>query len=355
MKRKGLILIVGLICLLLVLAGCGGGTNQSDSNAGTQPGQESEKEMVDFSGKKVTLIVPYSTGGGYDTYARMIVPYLEKHTGATIIVRNIDGGGGLVGTNQLYVAKPDGLTIGIVNGFSALVSQVLEQKGVQFDVNKFTWICRVTFDPKVIVVGANSKYKTIDDMINATEPITIGVSGAGSDEAYLAVALKEALGFPADIITGYAGQANTQMAMLQGEVECNVASVSSRLSVIQSGDARALVQLSKDPSPYIPDVPMATSIDSKIPDADKILAATVGITEVGRPIVAPPGVSPEVAAYWRDAFNKTLNDPELVKFATDSQRDIYYMPGEEIDGLVKNAMDMPGILKEALLSVSIQQ
>ena len=95
------------IVIAALLAACGG----------ADPGDQSEPRAMNFSlDKTVTYIVATSPGGGYDTYARLIARYMEKHLdGVEIRIRNVPGAGNIVGANQLFVAKPDGLTIGRVS------------------------------------------------------------------------------------------------------------------------------------------------------------------------------------------------------------------------------------------------
>ena len=69
-----------------------------------------------FAGKTVRLVVGFGPGGGYDAYARMLAPYLSKNLGATVIVENRPGAGGLVALSGVYMAPSDGLTMMIVNG-----------------------------------------------------------------------------------------------------------------------------------------------------------------------------------------------------------------------------------------------
>src|ERR687889_334791 len=69
-----------------------------------------------FEGERITYIITTDPGGGYDTYGRLVAKYLEKHLpGSQVIVQNIPGAGHIVGTNTLFAAEPDGLTIGSFN------------------------------------------------------------------------------------------------------------------------------------------------------------------------------------------------------------------------------------------------
>src|SRR5262245_16394489 len=72
---------------------------------------EQDAEKAFFAGKTVRMVVGSATGGGYDVYARLITPYLSRALGATVIVENQPGAGGLISLNRLYVTEPDGLTL----------------------------------------------------------------------------------------------------------------------------------------------------------------------------------------------------------------------------------------------------
>src|SRR5580692_7161733 len=79
-----------------------------------------------FSGKTVRMAVGYGPGGGYDAYARMIAPYFSRALGASVVVENQPGAGGLVALDRTYTAAPDGLTMMIVNGTGAALSQLTD-------------------------------------------------------------------------------------------------------------------------------------------------------------------------------------------------------------------------------------
>src|SRR5262245_30782798 len=95
-----------------------------------------DSEQAFFSGKTVRFVVGFGPGGGYDAYARMLAPYLSKTLGATVIVENRPGAGGLVALNGVYMAPADGLTIMIVNGTGAAYSQLTDQQSARYDLAK---------------------------------------------------------------------------------------------------------------------------------------------------------------------------------------------------------------------------
>ncbi|MFP5370530.1 MAG: tripartite tricarboxylate transporter substrate-binding protein, partial [Actinomycetes bacterium] len=106
-----LLSVVGLLA-----TACGADDGEGATAAGTGGGGGGggvEAQESCYEGERATFMVPFSPGGGYDTIARGIAPYLEDELGATIVVENVTGAGGRVAANELYTAEPDGLTFGI--------------------------------------------------------------------------------------------------------------------------------------------------------------------------------------------------------------------------------------------------
>src|SRR6201999_1802072 len=97
------------------------------------PASADEAEKAFFAGKTVRMIVGSGTGGGYDVFTRLIAPYLAKTLGATVIVENQPGAGGLVALNRLYIAPPDGLQISLTNGTGAAFAQLTGDAAARFD------------------------------------------------------------------------------------------------------------------------------------------------------------------------------------------------------------------------------
>ena len=109
-----------------------------------------DQAVLDFwKGKTVNLIVPHGAGGGYDTYARLIAPLIEKQLGCTIVVVNDTGAGGEIGRNKVYNSKGDGLTLGFSSGSAMVFSQASGSEGVQYDITKIKWMARALAEPSV--------------------------------------------------------------------------------------------------------------------------------------------------------------------------------------------------------------
>src|SRR6185503_11645039 len=109
-----------------------------------------------YKGQTVTYIVATAAGGGYDLYGRFVAEYMQKYLpGSTFIVRNVPGAGHLVGTNTIYAAKPDGLTIGTFNT-GLIYNQLIGLEGVKFDLTKMSWIGKASSEPRVLVIAQQS-------------------------------------------------------------------------------------------------------------------------------------------------------------------------------------------------------
>ena len=172
-----------------------------------------------YRGKNLNLIVGYSAGGGYDTYARILARHLGKHIpgNPAIVVQNMPGAGSLKLANYLYnVAPKDGTTIGTFSRGMAM-EPLIGGTNAQFDATKFTWLGSGTNETSVFVVWHTAPVKTWDDIV--TKPFTVGGEGSGSDPDIYALLLKNAFGAKLQLISGYPGTAEIAIALERGEVD----------------------------------------------------------------------------------------------------------------------------------------
>ncbi|MCK4868290.1 MAG: hypothetical protein KAT39_09575, partial [Alphaproteobacteria bacterium] len=186
-----------------------------------------------YKGKTITYIVSTSPGGGYDTYARLIAKYLEKHLEAKVRVKNLPGAGHIVGTNTLAASKADGLTIGTFNT-GLIYAQILQRDGVQFDLRAFEWIGKASSDPRALVLGKESGMATYDDLAAAEKPVKFATSGVGSASYTDTQLIQAALDLKIDVVPGFNGNEG-ELAMLRGEISAQVGSMSSLQSFVDNG------------------------------------------------------------------------------------------------------------------------
>ena len=300
-----------------------------------------------YQGKTLTIVVGYKAGGGYDTTARL----LSRHIGRfipgnpTVIVQNMPGANSIIAANYVYrVAKPDGLTIGTFNRNLPL-AQMTKEKGVEFDITKFSWLGSAASEASVLTIRADLPYKTAEDAKNAKSTIVIGATGPGANTYDHPALLKEYLGFPFKIITGYSSSADIMLAIERKEVDGRSGSYSSLAKFIQRGVVRPIIR-TRISIPEIASLPVDENLTTN-KDAKALLRVRSAPEEVGRPYVAPPGVPADRLKILREAFEKVLKDPQVLAEGEKAELDLSYTNGEECLKTVKEIMDQPPHIVEA--------
>jgi len=294
-----------------------------------------------FKGKIINYIVATKPGGGYDAYARLIGKYMQKYIpGSTIVIKNVPGAGHIIGANETFLAKPDGLTIGTFNT-GLIYSQIVGQEGVKFDLTKFSFIGKATSEPRILVVTKNTPYKTMKEFMEAKQTIKLGTAGVGSlahNETLIFIAATGAQQIKP--IPGYPGN-DLGMGMLRGELQGTIGSYDGLLySLMKSGDVRVLMQFTSRKFKDLPNVPMTTEL--KLSDKGKKLLGLVGhIGEIGRLTAAPAQVPADRLAVLREAYKKALTDPDLIKEGKKVGFELDPLYGDEVSKVVKEALNQP--------------
>jgi tripartite-type tricarboxylate transporter receptor subunit TctC len=290
-----------------------------------------------FKGKTMTYIVATSPGGGYDTYARLIANHMEKYLPVSkIIVKNVPGAGHIIGANQLYAAKPDGLTIGTFNT-GLIYAQLLERDGIQFDLTKMTYLGKAAADPRTIVVSTKSDIKSYDDLVHSAQPVKFAAAGPGSSAYNEIKMLNSALNLNIELITGYRGQEG-EMAMMRGEVVGQMASLSSAAPFVKNGLGRLILQIGGTASPELGNAPIAADIITEGQGAS-IIALIGSQAELARLTAAPPGVPADRAEALVAAYRSALEDPELLEQAKKIGRPIEPLYGTAVADPIIRALD----------------
>jgi len=293
---------------------------------------EVQADVAFYNGKTVSFIVATKPGGGYDAYARLVAPYLQKYLpGSTVLVKNVEGAGHIIGANTIYAAPADGLTLGTFNK-GLIVSQLAGMEGIKFDLAKFVWIANAATEPRAMVVTAKGPYKTVEDLIAAPE-VKMGGAGVGSESSNDALMAAAILGFKVKMINGYAGQ-EADLAMMRGEIDGQIGTYSSMKPLIEQGEARAILIIGKE------DVAGVPNLRQKAPAEKKALVDLMeSQAQLARVIAATPGIPEGRAKALRDAVKKAFADPELLAKAQQAGLPINYMSGEETGDLVRAALD----------------
>jgi tripartite-type tricarboxylate transporter receptor subunit TctC len=305
-----------------------------------------------YQGKTIRIVIGSSTGGGYDLWARVLARYYGKYIpgNPTILVQNMPGAASIVATNYLSnVAKPDGLTLGAILP-AIYFDQLVGRPEVKFDFAKIAWIGSPEQNDIIHYMRADSPYRSIDDIREAKEPPRCGSSGTGTTGFYIPRLLDEVLGTKHTIVSGYPGGSEIDLAVERGEVHCwspLVATFFGRepyISWHKKGFVRVLLQTNRKRDSRLADVPTIYELmdQHKTTEAGKRLTRVILVAAtLGRPIAVTPGIPPDRLKLLREAYLKTLKDPELVAETKRQRWDIDPLTGEEMEQLAKEVIAQP--------------
>ncbi len=273
-----------------------------------------------YKGKTVKIIVGFGPGGGYDSYARMIAPYLERAIGTTVLVENQPGAGSLTSLNRLYAATPDGLQMTLANGTAAGLGQLLDQQNARYDLAKFEYYGIVSASPWVWLVKPDSKYQTPQDVIKAGETIRWAGSGPTDGLSDGGAATCEALQLKCKLIIGYQGTNEAALAVFRGEMDAVYLSDTSANNYVKSGQARALANMSRERSRFFPDLPTVFEMVQMPAENAWWLDFRGDLDKLGRVMMTTPGVPADRVAYMQAKIKEVLSDEKLKADGEKSQR-----------------------------------
>jgi tripartite-type tricarboxylate transporter receptor subunit TctC len=194
---------------------------------------------------------------------------------------------------------------------------------------------------------ADTPYKTIQDVIKTPEPPKCGSTGTGSPSYYLLKLLNDAIGTKFNVVTGYQGGQEIDLAVEKGEVQCRAFTVTTFFAREpfhtwrKNNFVRVLTQTGKKRDPRLTEVPTVQELmdEYRTPDATRRLAnLMLASGEFGRPIIASPGIPAVRVRLLRDAFAKTMRDPDFLAEARKKNLEIDPISGEDLETLAKDVV-----------------
>lgn len=305
-----------------------------------------------FRGKTIRLVVGTSVGGAMDDWARLIAPHLGRNIpgSPTLVVQNMPGAGTIIAANYLHdVAKPDGLTLGLVNP-GIYVDQLLRAKEVHFDWPKFSFIGSPERVDQVLFIRRDFPQQTLEELRKAPEPPRCSATGRAGLGYLLPRLVEEAFGIKLRMVVGYGGGGDMNLAMERGEIHCRAGTVSAYAgreptrTWHRTGFVRPLVQSGSKRYVHLPDVPTFYEVAEKYrtPDPIKRVAKVLlSAGDFGRPFFAPPGMPTDRLKTLREAFMKTMGDPRLMAELKKRRWEIDPMSGEGLAALARDVMVQP--------------
>ena len=252
--------------------------------------------------KPITIIVPAAPGGTTDMSARLISEKLAKNLGTSVVVENRAGAAGIIGSQELLRAKPDGYTL-IMGNIGPNAINYSMYKDLPYKPENFAPITLVISVPNVLVVNAESPAKSVKDLIGMMKDKpqggTFGSSGVGQSPHLSGELFKQRAGIEATHIA-YKGAGPAVTALLGNQFDFMIDNLPSSLSFIQAGKLRALAVTSDKRVPELPDVP--TMAEAGVPDM--VVTAWFGL-------LAPKGTPQDVIDKIYAGAKAALETPEI--------------------------------------------
>ena len=258
----------------------------------------------DYPAKPIKLIVPFPPGGGTDILARQVAKSVAESNHWTIVVENRPGAGGNIGVDAAAKAAPDGYTLVMGQTSNLAINPTLYKKLPYDPVKDLAPVALVGEAPLALVVKADSKYKSLADLIAAAkanpDKVTMATSGNGTVAHLSGVRLMKVAGVKFAHIP-YKGASGAVPDVMGGNVDFFVSSVPTVQGHVSSGALRALAVTSLKRSPVLPAVPTVA----------ETYKGFEGVTWFG--ILAPAATPQPVVAKLNAEINKALKDPGVRK------------------------------------------
>jgi tripartite-type tricarboxylate transporter receptor subunit TctC len=290
-----------------------------------------------YKGRQITMIVGSTTGGGYDTQARLVARHIGRHIpgNPTVIVQNMPAAGSLAATNHMFnIAPKDGSTIALVQRGMLLIKH-WNPSGVRFDLGKFNFLGSVNREVAMAVSRADAPVKTAEELFK-TELIVGATSGI--DPEITPRLLNALIGTKFKLVMGYPGVTEIILAMERGEVQglgdWSVSSIKvARPTWIPEKRINLLMQIALEKHPEFAHVPFA--LDFVKSDADRaVMQLYLTQKTVARPVLAPPDVPADRMAALRAAFAALAQDQQFLADAKKAKLDVDLVPGPEVDKVI---------------------
>jgi tripartite-type tricarboxylate transporter receptor subunit TctC len=250
-----------------------------------------------FPSKAVHIFVPYAAGGGVDILARTLGDVVSRQWGQTVIVENRPGAGGVVASQALVTSPPDGYTLIVVASGHA-TNPFLYPK-IPYDTFKdFAPISLLASSPNILLVRADSPFKTLGDMITQARAkpgsLSFGHAGTGTSTHLAGELLKNLARIDLNAIP-YKGGAPSINDLLGGQIPMSFNNGPESVGQLEAGTVRALAVTTASRAPFLPNVP---SMAETVPGYD---------TEVWWGLLGPAGMPPDLVAKLSRDFVAALN------------------------------------------------
>ncbi len=302
---------------------------------------EGQKDAAaSFPNKDLTLVVPWSAGGGTDTIARALVKNAKDYIGVNVNVVNKTGGQGVVGMGSVTSARPDGYTVGLIT-FGLSTYNLMGLADLSY--RDFELLQLLNQSAAVLYVKADSEWDTLKDLVDYAKAnpgqVSLGHTGAGGDKHLSAASFATEQGVEFNYVP-FDGAAPSRSAILGGHVDVAVAGIAEIKQLYEAGEVKVLSVNNTVKEAAFPEIP--TIVEAGFDIAAPVLD--------WRGLALPKGVDPAIVKILEDGFKQMFDDPEFRAYCDEVGLTLVY---EDAAGFEDFLANMEMVLEPTLESVGL--
>jgi tripartite-type tricarboxylate transporter receptor subunit TctC len=320
----------------------------------TAPGAAQDAAAF-YRGKTVRIVVGFSSGGGYDVYARVLARHIGRYIpgNPTVVVQNMPGAASLKSVQFLTTGAPaDGTLITTFN--PGLITQSLTAPDKVGGVNflDYAWVGNVSEDFRVCYTWNGTGIKSFQELL-ARPKVNFGNTGVGTSAYIDNRILSELFGVKVNMVKGYPGSADKRIAIERGELDGDCGSWTS-MPEEWLRDSKITIHIRFSRTLVLGMPPSAAAARDILTDPKKrdIFNLLTASAVVGRPYIAPKGVPADRLAALRAAFDATMKDPEFLADSEKQHLAVTPMTGAEVEIFVKDLYRTPPDIAAAAREIS---
>lgn len=318
-SRKIMAVLAGLLTVVFILAGCGGQTQPKAK-------EDQKEKKLNFPTRSITVVVPWSAGGGATLETQILAKVGAKYFGQEIAVVNKAGAGGAVGATDVMKAPADGYTLLLGNG-SQMIAML--QSKLPYTEKDFIPLVQTSDRYYTLTVSGKAPYKTLEEFIAYAKKnpgkVTYGHNGVGGFSYTMGAMLAKETGTDLKLVP-FTGGSDTSKAIMGGHVDSGAHAASTLPEYLKSGDLRCLGVIAPKRIEELPDVP---TIKEQGYNVEEVLWEGLFVRK---------GTPDEVVQYLRDNLIKTVKDPEYIAEMRKIKSTPHFLAGDEFGAMVDKWM-----------------
>lgn len=292
--------------------------------------------------QRISWLVGWSPGGGYDTYSRLMEAPLERALEAEVVIENMPGAAGILAARRLSAARPDGRTLGILNGVGMMLAPYSSSRFAPQLETDFTVLGRIVANDPALVTGPELGVTSFEEFVarGRQQPLVFGATGPTTSNVLLEVALARMAGIQIELVLGFPGSQELFNSLLRGDLDATVVSEESirtmagltpllRFSSAHGSSAardEEIPELLGEDGMIARHPELFVSAERAAADAE----ALSSLLSIGRLVAAPPGLPAELHRCLEAATWACLRDEGLRVSVARARRSLDPAPAHEV-------------------------